>query len=322
MQKSNKPNELNNQKLSERLHALETRISRIEARLGYFSPREGYDGERRMEDADFKIKKPVGSAIESNLVEYGLSWLSTIVFIFGVVFLMSYIRNNGYPLFATLTGYMAATAIFVFAYLFRNSFSHINTFLNTSALLLVYIVTLRLHFFSTQPLIPATGPAILLLCLTLAAQTLYAVKKRSEFLSIVSILLFLISGIIVDSSYITLSSILIVAALSLIFFIQFSWWRQLIVTVFLVYLTHLIWLSGNPFMGHTLKFVTSHQNNIIFLFMYGFIFSSTIIVSKKDSISENILGFISILNAMCFSLLILLITALFYKENYTGIYDF
>jgi len=320
MKDSDKPDKLDNQQLTERLLALESRISRIEARLRHYSPREALRGEESEEEYEFTIRKPKGSVFESNLVEYGLSWLSTIVFILGIIFLMSYVRNNGYPVLASFTGYLAVTAIFVFTYLFRNSFSHISAFLNTSALLLLYIVTLRLHFFSPQPLISASGTGLLLLGLAWAAQTWYAIRKRSEFLGFISILLLLISGIIIDSTYITLTSVALAAALSLVFFIRFSWWRQLIAAVFLVYVTHLIWLSGNPFMGHALKFVTAHQYNIAFLFVYGLIFSSTVLVSKKNTISENVLGFISVLNAMNFSVLILLISLLFYKENYTGIF--
>ena len=320
MKDSDKPDKLDHQQLTERLSALESRISRIEARLRLYSPREALRGEDSEEEYEFRIRKPKGSVFESNLVEYGLSWLSTIVFILGIIFLMSYVRNNGYPVLASATGYLAVTAILVFTYLFRNSFSHITAFLNTSALLLLYIVTLRLHFFSPQPLIPAAGTGLLLLGLAWAAQTWYAIRKRSEFLGFISILLLLISGIISDSTYITLTSVALASALSLVFFIRFSWWRQLIAAVFLVYVTHLIWLSGNPFMGHSLKFVTAHQYNIAFLFVYGLIFSSTVLVSKKDTISENVLGFISVLNAMNFSVLILLIALLFYKENYTGIF--
>ena len=320
MKDSDKPDKLDHQQLTERLSALESRISRIEARLRLYSPREAHRGEDSEEEYEFRIRKPKGSVFESNLVEYGLSWLSTIVFILGIIFLMSYVRNNGYPVLASATGYLAVTAILVFTYLFRNSFSHITAFLNTSALLLLYIVTLRLHFFSPQPLIPAAGTGLLLLGLAWAAQTWYAIRKRSEFLGFISILLLLISGIISDSTYITLTSVALASALSLVFFIRFSWWRQLIAAVFLVYVTHLIWLSGNPFMGHSLKFVTAHQYNIAFLFVYGLIFSSTVLVSKKDTISENVLGFISVLNAMNFSVLILLIALLFYKENYTGIF--
>jgi hypothetical protein len=73
-------------------------------------------------------------------------------------------------------------------------------------------------------------------------------------------------------------------------------------------------------MGHTMKFVESHQYNIIFLFLYGLIYSSTIVISKKDKISDNVLGFISILNAINFSLLILLLTVVYFKGNYTGIF--
>jgi hypothetical protein len=73
-------------------------------------------------------------------------------------------------------------------------------------------------------------------------------------------------------------------------------------------------------MGHPLQAVESHEFNIIFLFIYGIIYSSTIIVSKKDNISDNSLGFISIINAMNFSLLISIIALIFYKENYVWIF--
>jgi len=314
------PNEVNSKLILEKLDNLESRISRIEAKLRYVSPREAYEREGDDDYRDIGIKKPKDSSIESNLVEYGLSWLSTIVFIFGIIFLMSYIRNIGYPILAAFTGYMAASGLFIFTYLLRNSLSHIIKFLNTSGLLLVYIITLRLHFFSAEPLINSQVLAILLLSISLGAIVWYTIRRQSEFLAFLSSLLILISGIITDSTYVTLSFVALASILSLVFFIKYNWWRQLITIMFFVYVTHLIWLLGNPFMGHTMKFVEFHQNNIIFLFLYGLIYSSTIVISKEDKISDNVLGLISILNAINFSLLIFLLTILFYKENHTGIF--
>jgi len=320
MNESSNSDTFSNEHIIEKLNALESRIKRIELKLRYVSPGASFENADDEEDQEIKLKKPEESVIESNLVEYGLSWLSTIVFIFGIIFLMSYIRINGYPLLAALTGYMAASGLFIFTYLLRNSLSHISKFLNTCGLLLVYIITLRLHFFSPEPIINSTILALILLSISLGLIVWYAIMRKSELLAFLSILLVLISGVISDSTYITLSFITISAGLSLFYFVKFSWVRQLVVAIFLVYLTHLTWLLGNPFMGNPLKIVESHQYNIIFLFLYGLIFSSTIVVSEKTKSSDNVLGFVTILNAINFSLLILLLTIVFYKDNYSGIF--
>lgn len=320
MTDSQNTNEILNKEILVKLDNLESRISILEAKLRYVSPRRAYDMEEDIDNADIGIKKQKDSSIESNLVEYGLSWLSTIVFIFGIIFLMSYIRNIGHPILAAFTGYLAALGLFIFTHLLRSSLSHIIKFLNTCGLLLIFIVTLRLHFFSTEPLISSEFLAILLLSISLGTIVWYSIRQKSEFLAFLSTLLILISGIIIDSSYVTLSFVAVAAGISLIYFIKFSWWRQLITIMFFVYVTHLIWLLGNPFMGHSMKFVESHQYNIIFLFIYGLIYSSTIVVSKKDKISDNVIGLISILNALDFSLLIFLVAFLFFRENYSIIF--
>lgn len=320
MTDSQNENEVNADQILDKLNNLESRISVIEARLRYVPPRGTYESEEDDNDKKINIKTHKDSSIESNLVEYGLSWLSTIVFIFGIIFLMSYIRNIGYPILAAFTGYLAAAGLFTFTYLLRNSLSHIIKFLNTSGLLLVYIVTLRVHFFTTEPLINSEVLAIFLLSISLGALVWYSIRRKSEFLAFLSSLLILISGTIIDSTYITLSFVTVAAGLALYYYIKFTWWRQLITIMFLVYVMHLIWLLGNPFMGHPMKFVELHQYNIIFLFVYGLMFSSTIVISKKDKISDNVLGLISILNAMNFSLLIFLISFLFFKENYSMIF--
>jgi len=320
MSEANNPDPISNQQIIDKLNALESRIKSIESHLRYISPRFGYEREEEEEYSEIRIKKPTDSAIESNLVEYGLTWLSTIVFIFGIIFLMAYIRSIEYPILASLTGYLAASGLFAFTYLLRNSLAQNIKFLNTSGLLLVYVVTLRLHFFTTDPLVQSEALAIFLLIITILALVWYSIRRASEFLGFLSVVLLIVSGIIVDSTYVTLPFVTAAAGLSLFYYIRFSWYRQLTTAIFLVYLAHLAWLLGNPFMGHTMKVVAAHENNIVFLFVYGLIFSSTIVIPKKEEISDNVLGLIAILNAMSFSLLIVLLTVVFYKENYPAIY--
>jgi hypothetical protein len=309
----------NNLANDEKIDVLESRISKIESVLKHIAPE--LFSETAGEEQDIaKTRKSEDSILEINLVEYGLSWLSTIVFILGVLFLMTYIRSLGYPLLGSLVGYIAAAGLLVFTYIFRQSFSRIIHFLNASGLLLIYIVTLRLHYFIEQPVIQNSLIELLMISASLCTFIGYAIAKKSEVISFLSVLLILISGIIIDSTYITFSFIIIAAGISFFYFVRNTWWRQLIASIFLIYLTHLIWLLGNPFMGHEMKIVETHQNNILFLLIYGFIFSSTIFISKKDKMSETIQGFISVLNAMNFSIILIILTFAFYKENYAGIY--
>ncbi len=320
MTEHSKSDNFSKELIIEKLNDLESRIERIELRLRHVSPGELYKAEDGEEYEEIRLKKPEGSALESNLVEYGLSWLSTIVYMFGIIFLMSYIRINGYPLLASITGYAAAAGLFIFTHLLRNSFSHITRFLNTCGFLLVYIVTLRLHFFTLQPVIASTSISLILLSASLGVLVWYAVKSKSELLAFFSIFLILVSGIISDSAYITLAFITLSAGLSLLYFVKFAWVRQLVLVIFLVYLAHLAWILGNPFMGNPMKIIEDPQYNIVFLFLYGLIFASTIILSDKEKTSDNVIGLVTILNAINFSMLIILLTIVFYNDNYSYIF--
>jgi hypothetical protein len=303
----------------EKIDVLESRISKIESVLKYIAPDLFSETLGEEQDTE-RAGKSEDSILETNLVEVGLSWLSTIIFILGVLFLMTYIRSIGYPLLGSLIGYVAAGILLVFTYIFRLSFSRIIHFLNASGLILIYLVTLRLHYFTEQPVIENSVTELILLTISLCIFIGYAVIRKNEAIAFLSIILLLITGIIIDTTYVTFTLVTIAAVISFFYFVKFTWWRQLIATIFMVYLTHLIWLLGNPFMGHELKIVEAHQNNIVFLFIYGFILSSTIFIAKKDEMSETVHSFISVLNAMNFSVILIILTFVFYKENYTGIY--
>ena len=312
--------ENDSRKIIDRLNKLESRISKIEAHLRYMAHRESYEREEMEEEREQIIKSPEQASLESSMVEYGLTWLSTIVFLFGIVFLMLYIRNSGHPLLATFTGYMAAATLFTFTYLFRKSLVQNVMFLNASGMLLVYFVTLKLHFLSAEPLLQSTGLTLLLVSLTIMAMIWYAIKRKSELLAFLSLLVIVITGIIADDTMVTLSCFALASGLSLFYFMRHYWWRQLATTALMVYIAHMMWIFGNPFMGHTMKAVEAHQNNIVFLFLYGFIFSSTMIIANKEKISDYALGTISIINAIAFSMLIALDSLIFYKESYVWIF--
>jgi hypothetical protein len=187
-------------------------------------------------------------------------------------------------------------------------------------MLLFYYITLRLHFFTDQPLIQQKGIGLLSLFILIGVQFLIAVRRKSEFQASIAVILCVSTAIFSDSIYTTLSIITLTSIIALILLYQYGWWRVLIFSLFMVYLTHLIWIFGNPIMGHQMKVVENPQNNIIFLFAHGIMYALSIFISVEKIKSNGALISTAIWNALCFSFLLLINVLSFYKESYVWIF--
>lgn len=308
------------------IEALESRLERIEARLNRIeSSPEKYSPVGRATGEDpSNLSSPSSTTFdtqyESRVVEYGFAWISGIVYLFGIIFLMAYVRNLGYNFLASIIGYGGTASLFVLSYYLRKSFPHLLSAGQITGLLLLYYVTLRMHFFSIDPLIGQKSIALALLIFVIGVQLFFAVRKQNEFMGAVSLLLALSTALFYDSTYITLSIITAVSIAALILFSMYGWWRLLLFILFSVYLSHALWYLNNPVMGHPLKAVETHQHNIIYLFIYASVFASTLSVPHKKIISNGVLVSIAIWNAICFTLMMLLIVLRFYEDNYTWIF--
>jgi hypothetical protein len=312
-------------KVLAKIEALESRLERIEQRMHRL---ETYSGEISTASRQPEIRSseinPSSTSLdmhyESRVVEYGFAWISGIVYLFGIIFLMAYVRNLGYNLIASVIGFGGTASLFVLSYYLRRSFPHLLSAGQITGLLLLYYVTLRMHFFTSEPLISQKGISLVLLILAIGVQLFFALRKRNEFMGTVSLLLALTTALFYDSTYITLSMVVLVSVVSLILFSRYGWWRLLLFILFSVYLTHALWYLNNPLMGHPLKAVETHQHNIIYLFIYASAFALTLSVPHKKSVSNGVLVSIAIWNAICFTMLMLLVVLRFYEDNYTWIF--
>jgi hypothetical protein len=309
-------NRHNYELLIEKIQSLEKRLSGIESMLriewvgeeGEIKPQVKPEELHTAEDA------------ESKIVEYGLAWLGSIVFLFGIIFLMSYMENIGYIISSKVIAYLATFLLLTFSYFSRKSFPILVHVLNICSILLLYYITARLHFFSEHPLITWIGIDLLLLLIIIGIQIYTALRKNSEFLGIIAIALCITTAIFSDSTYISLMILTATSIGAVILFYKKLWWRLLIFSLFMVYLTHLLWLFSNPIMGNQMKIVESPQYNILFLLGYGIVYAFTIFISKDKLESNAALISTSIWNALCFSLLLLMNVLSFYTENYTLIF--
>ncbi len=296
--------------LLNKIQTLEKRLTSIESmmRIEWIHKKEQSELEINEE---YSVEKT-----ESTIVEYGLAWLGSIVFILGIVFLLSYLDNLGLFISSKIISYICAFSLIAFSYYYRESFPILGKVVNYCAPLLLFYITVRLHFFTEQPLIAQKGIGLLLLLMLIGLQVYFAYRKNSESLAVIAVTLAISAAIICNSTLITFFILTITALTALILFYQKSWWRLLIYSLFMVYSTHVLWLFNNPIMGNPMKIVESPQFSIVFLLGYGIIYSLSIFIPKEKLESNGALISTAIWNAMSFSLILLMTIGAFYKDNY------
>jgi len=316
MSETSETSDSNLQNLKERITALENRLGKIERILRIEWPE--ISDEERLDVVS--VEESFGHTTESRIVEFGLAWLGSFVFLFGIVFLMSYLDSLGHPVASKATAYILTFLLIAFAYYTRNSIPTLVYVLNICSYLLLYYITLNLHFFSEQPLLLQKGLVLILLLGIIGVMLYREVRKDSEFLASIAVLLLISTAIISDSTYITFGILIITALTTHFLFYSRDWWRLHILSLFVIYLTHLIWLFNNPVMGNPFGLTEEPQHNILFLFGYAVIFSLSIIIPKEKHESDGALISLSIWNALGVSFLLLIIVPTFYKDTYALIF--
>ena len=307
----------NIEKLLNQYDSLEKRISLIEARLGAADIPIQKTVE---EDREFDLPSGIGSDIEVRIGSHGLAWLGNIVLIFGIMFLMTYAQNLGYSFLPSLIGYLLAGSLFLVARRIRKSMPHLDFMLNFSGYILSFYVTLRLHFLTPDPVIGGFGVGLALVLGLIALLLVHAARRNTEFLAALAVIFLLATAFISDVTHITLVLIAVAAAVSAFLFLWRSWRHLLMASLFLVYLSHFLWLMGNPFLGNPFGVVASHQYNVIYLFIYAAIYALMILAPRKETIPERFYLSILIWNAVLFMLLLLMVVLAFYEDNYAGIF--
>ena len=312
--------------ISRQLKELESRIERLEDELNIRYRRRSMpamsDAGRDGLDAPGEDTIVGGSWLESKVGEYGLAWLGNIVLLFGITFLMQHIQNLGHPLFSLLLGYVVSGGVILLSRYLKDSYSYLARMFGLSGQLLVFYVTMRLHFFTTGPLIGQKYVVLGLLLVLVFLLGYIAVRNGSKVTAGIALTLLIVTAIISDTTHFLLSVSTVTAAIAVYLMFRHGWWRLLIYSIFLVYLAFLMWFISNPLMGHSLGAVVKHQFGFIYLFATGAIYSLIAMVRQKDKFPENLVVGVVLFNGLNFSFLLLLFVLAFFKTNFIGLFFF
>jgi len=277
----------------------------------------GFSHPDQLDQTKVKEKKEDGENwIESKLGEIGLGLLGNVVLLFCIIFLMTFTQNQGYRLLPTIIGFAAVAGVLILSFYNRESYPVLTRMLSICSQLLAYYVMLKLHFFVEEPLVKSAGLSVALLFLPIGFQLYYAVKNKLELVAGMAIFLIVITSLFYNNIHLSMALLVVAAGVTLYLLSRYSWWRFLIASIFLVYIAHALLIWDNPLMGGSGKLITSHQYNMVYLFIYGTIFSLTLVIKHKEPIMDAAFIAITLINAFWFSLVLIINILTYFPGNY------
>jgi hypothetical protein len=306
------------------LRRLEARIARIETYL-HLGPLTDTEAEQYRHGVHAQSPAAVISeearetALEFEIGELWLARVGIVALLIGTAFFISYPIAVLPPLLHTLIGYSAVAGLLGLSRLWRMAYPYLSRILFGGGLVLLYYATLRLHFFSSNPLIAGKTVALLALIAVAGFQFFSAAQRRSEFLSGVAIFLGYATALVGDTTHFTLPMVAFTSAVAIYFLMKYGNQIVGILSIPFAYTTHLLWLLNNPVLGHPLRAVAEHQNNLIYLFIYAAIFAAPHFLRKQDSYSDAARILLPLLNGSGFYGMASLVALTFFKTQLAAV---
>lgn len=303
---------------------LESRIKHIEFKLGIelSDSNEVVDESNYIDEIRqrFVTESSGESFLETRIGEYGLAWIGNIVLLFGITFITGWLNSIAYQGISALIGYTCVTVILFLSERIKRNYQHMGYVFYLNGHILLYYITLRLHFFSDDPLIQNSTFSLILLIIVVIAQVILAGRSRSQTLFCLAVTAAVFTAILSDATHIMLPILTITSVMATWFLFRFAWKATMNWSIILVYTGFLVWFIGNPIMGHPYGAISNHHFGVIYVFLVGAIYSLVALAREKDNIREEYASWVIILNGMSFSVLLALLVMQFYIDNYIGLF--
>ena len=312
------------EKISRRLQSLELRLNQLETVLQITDRRApvvtGEEANPVIKRSGTDISDVEDTAIESQIGRFGLAWMGNIVLLFGITFLTQYLYGNGNQFLSIIFGYTASAGIFLLAELLKKSNVHLTFMFRMNAQVLLFYITLRLHFFTSSPLLSNFPLAIFLLLLIVAFQAFLAIRSKSQPFGTLSVFFALTAAMVSDKTHFMLPLVVLTAGGAIYYNYRFGWKPLLFGAIFLSYSVFFLWLFGNPFMGHPMQLIADQQFGVLYLFAIGGLFSALLYFRLKDSSSDEFLVGVTFSNGILFTFLLLIAVLRFYSTSYVPLF--
>jgi len=313
------------EKIEKRLKSLEKRLGRLES-ASVLRGGENLDNyEEKVQTSDQSLNSDLTDeeekGLESQIGRIGLAWLGNIVLLFGFVFLIQLLMIQGHNYYSILLGYVSAGLIYLLANYLKKSNVHLAFMFKMNAQILLFYITLKLHFFTNSPLLSNKTISLILLLLLIALQGYLSFREKSQAFAALSVIFALTTGIAGDSANIILPLVFLTAAGCVYYYYRFNWKHLLIAAIILTYSSAFIWLLGNPVVGHPLKLIPLQNSGVIYFLGVSAVYSIPLLLRRSDGSADNFLTGITLLNGILYTLLLIFVALGFFSKTYVVLFS-
>jgi len=307
-------NVVKNDEFISRFMQFEKRVSELETLL---KSKTIADYEDEVPELENPIKSiHLGNVFESKVGEIGLAWIGNIVLLFGIIFLVQFIRDVSNPLISFAFAYAAVIGVFSISRYIKESYSYMSSIFNFNGHLLLAFFTLRLHYFNSEVLVSNDILGLIIFLVVIGLQVFIAIKNKSRSVSFVALLFLSIGAIATNEVHIMLPLGVIIAVLSIYLTLRTSWTKLLFFGIFLAYFVNVIWFLNNPFLNETLEIIKLHNYGYFYFFLIALIYSSIAIFKETELFTKPIVISAVVLNGFAFSVLLFALINSFFPSNY------
>ncbi len=300
--------------ISEKLKALENRLSRIE---NYLRMPAEETGEDNIPQLEAKISRSE-EEIEMRIGSFWLPKIGVFAFLIGIAFFLTQPLAGVNPFIPPLGTYILSLLIVLLSKKLKKEYSDLSGYLFGGSAGIAFIATLRLHYFTSAPLISNDYIEFILLFLVAAPTMGYAIMNRSIYILGLGLLMGYVSALITDSAFVLIPIIMLLSIFQVIISIRYEWKGLLPFGIVFSNLFHLSWAVNNPLIGKALEISKVNGGLVVFLLLYSIIYSIGII-KRKNNLSEEISDTVIILlNSVGVYFLFLLLTLM----NQTPVFPF
>jgi len=308
--------------LLDRINSIDERISRIESLLRIGAKSGNKNNPASVTTSDDQEMDFVNPLSETKVFEHGLAWIGSVVLLLGMIFAMLFVNSLFGGITAFVLGIASAALTFFISGMLKKSLGYMAFMFSICAHLLIYYAFLRLHFFVDNPVVNNAWMVLLLLLGSVGFLFYRADAVKSQLMGFVAYGLIILTALLADHTQVTLSLFVVATAVVLYLTNRNNWETLLILSIFMVYTGHTLWLIGNPLSGHPVGAVATPQNNLFYLLLYGGIYSVVPFMKQKGKLSAEVCNATILLNSIAFSVLLMLVVLTFYSKNYLLIFLF
>ncbi len=272
-----------NEEILSAIKKLEERISRLEDYLNIEPLTETVK-----DDLQENIKnEDKEEQLEYRIGEYWFAKVGVITLVVGMAFFLTFPYKNLPTIFPAIFGYFLASTFFAAEYFSRKNFHYISGFLLGDGLALLYFTTMRLFFFGHENLVNDITTEIVLLTIVSIINLVITIRRKSIYLTALSLLFGFATAIISDQPYFIFTMISLISILVVFLKLKYKWTGLIFFGIIFSYLTHLVWFINNPLIGKSIQTLSSPQLNLIFILIYASIYAFGNFLRNREE-PENI----------------------------------